>query len=190
VSTVNGDKEQEFREFVSAQMDSLRGLAYLTCGDWQVAEDAVFTALAKLYVRWRRVEKPDSYARTMVVRAAIDETRRPWWRREHAVSHAMPERAAPDSTYTVDDRLQVRAALEQLPIRQRAVLVLRFLEGMSVQQTAEALRCPEGTVKSYTARGLESLRQVLGVDELSFTIGDEQTKGRHEAGFVRHAAGG
>ena len=80
------DKEAEFRDFVSAQMEPLRGLAYLTCGDWQVAEDAVLTVLARLYVKWNSVERPDSYARTAVVRAAIDETRRPWWRRERAGS--------------------------------------------------------------------------------------------------------
>src|SRR4029450_12287592 len=128
-------------------MESLRGLAYLTCVDWQVAEDAVLGALAKLYGRWSRVDNPEAYARTAVVRAAIDETRRPWWRREHAHSHAaMPDRAEPDPTPGVDERLRLRQALAALPAKQRAVLVLRFLEGLSVQQTATALRCPDGTV--------------------------------------------
>jgi RNA polymerase sigma-70 factor (sigma-E family) len=191
VNGIDGDKEAEFREFVGAQMDSLRGLAYLTCGDWQLAEDAVFTAMAKLYVRWRKVDNPDSYARTMVVRAAIDEVRRPWWRREQAVSHAMPERAGPDRTGSVDERLRIRSALERLPVRQRAVLVLRFMEGLSVQQTAEAIGCPQGTVKSYTSRGLDALRQILGVDELRITdtIGDTSGRGRHESRSLRHAAG-
>ncbi|SNY67921.1 SigE family RNA polymerase sigma factor [Paractinoplanes atraurantiacus] len=172
------DKEAEFREFVGAQMESLRGLAYLTCGDWQVAEDAVLAALARLYVKWNRVDKPDAYARTAVVRAAIDETRRPWWRREQSHSHAaLPEEVAPDPIPHADDRVQLRQALSRLPVKQRAVLVLRFLEGQSVQQTAAALRCPEGTVKVYTARGLDALRRVLGV-----RLGiDEQTGGRHEA---------
>ncbi|WP_433299845.1 SigE family RNA polymerase sigma factor [Actinoplanes sp. CA-030573] len=166
------DKEAEFREFVGARMDSLRGLAYLTCGDWQVAEDAVLGALAKLYARWQRVDNPEAYAKTAVVRAAIDETRRPWWRREQAHSHAaLPDRAVPDRTGAVEDRVHVRAALGQLPAKVRAVLVLRFLEGLSVQQTAAALRCPEGTVKAYTSRGLESLRGILG----------DSWEGRHEA---------
>jgi RNA polymerase sigma-70 factor (sigma-E family) len=172
------DKEAEFREFVAAQMEPLRGLAYLTCGDWQVAEDAVLTVLARLYVRWQRVDRPDSYARTAVVRAAIDETRRPWWRREQSRSHAMPDRPHPDdSTRAVDERLRMREALGQLPPRLRAVLVLRFLEGLSIQQTAEALGCPAGTVKSYTSRGLDALRQILG-EELSIS---ERTEERHEA---------
>ena len=92
------DRETEFRDFVSAQMEPLRGLAYLTCGDWQAAEDAVLTVLARLYVKWDRVDRPASYARTAVVRAAIDETRRPWWRREQAHSHAMPDPQVPDGT--------------------------------------------------------------------------------------------
>ncbi|MBW6437775.1 sigma-70 family RNA polymerase sigma factor [Actinoplanes hulinensis] len=146
-------------------MESLRGLAYLTCGDWQVAEDAVLSALAKLYAKWNRVENPDAYARTAVVRAAIDETRRPWWRREQSRSHAMPDAPAPgDATQAVDERLRMREALDGLPARQRAVLALRFLEGLSVQQTAEALKCPEGTVKVYTARGLDALRRILGTE--------------------------
>ncbi|XVU25691.1 SigE family RNA polymerase sigma factor [Actinoplanes sp. CA-054009] len=159
------DKEAEFREFVGAQMESLRGLAYLTCGDWQVAEDAVLAALARLYVKWNRVDKPDAYARTAVVRAAIDETRRPWWRREQSHSHeAIPDRAVPDAIRDADDRVQLRQALLRVPVKQRAVLVLRFLEGLSVQQTAEVLRFPEGTVKAYTSRGLDVLRRILGVD--------------------------
>ena len=164
------DREAEFREFVGARMEALRGLAYLTCGDWQVAEDAVLSALAKLYVRWRRIDHPDAYARTAVVRAAIDETRRPWWRREQAHSHtALPDRVAPDETHSVDERLRLRAALDRLPVKQRAVVVLRFLEGLGVEQTAAALSMPVGTVKTYTGRGLHALRLIL----------DERAEGRH-----------
>ena len=158
------DHEAEFREFVGARMESLRGLAYLTCGDWQTAEDAVLAVLARLYARWGRLDNPDAYARTAVVRAAIDETRRPWWRREQAHGDAMPDRAAPDLIRQADDRLQLRQALLRVPVKHRAVLVLRFLEGLSVEETAAALRCPEGTVKAYTSRGLDTLRRVLGVD--------------------------
>ena len=158
------DREAEFRDFVAAQMDQLRGLAYVTCGDWQTAEDAVLTALARVYVKWGRIDNVAGYARTAVVRAAVDETRRPWWRRERSGGDELPERAVPDATAAVHDRIRLRAALRHLAPRQRAVLILRFLEGLSVRQTAEALHCPEGTVKVYTARGLETLRQVLGAD--------------------------
>jgi RNA polymerase sigma-70 factor (sigma-E family) len=156
------EKEAEFREFAAARMESLRGLAYLTCGDWQTGEDAVLAAMAKLYVRWNRIENHEAYARTAVVRAAIDETRRPWWRRERSHSHHdLPDRVVPDATGEVDERLRIRAALGTLPPKPRAVLVLRFLEGLSVEETAAALRCPEGTVKAYTSRGLGALREIL-----------------------------
>ena len=111
---MNSHDEAAFREFVTAQMDQLRGLAYLTCGDWQLAEDAVCTVLAKLYSRWRRVDRPDSYARTMVVRAAVDEVRRPWWRRERSAGDAMPESPVGDGTPGVIDRLTVLDALRAL----------------------------------------------------------------------------
>ena len=161
---MNTDEEANYRSFVDAQAHSLRRLAFLTCGDWQLAEDAVFTALAKLYTRWRRVDRPESYARSMVVRAAIDEVRRPWWRREQPAGDTLPDRAASDGTHEVDERLRIHAALGRLPLRRRAVLVLRYFEGLTVQETAEALNCPEATVKSHTVRGLRTLREVLGAD--------------------------
>jgi RNA polymerase sigma-70 factor (sigma-E family) len=170
---VKSDDEAAFREFVSVQMDQLRGLAYLTCGDWQLAEDAVCTVLAKLYARWTKVDRPDAYARTMVVRAAVDEVRRPWWRREQAAGDTLPDRPSHrDEASDVLDRMTVLDALRALPLQQRAVLVLRYLEGRSVSETAEALRIAEGTVKTNTARGLAKLRQWLDVAEpAGFSIG-------------------
>ncbi|GIF52811.1 RNA polymerase sigma-70 factor (sigma-E family) [Asanoa ferruginea] len=154
--------EEEFREFVTNARDTLRGLAYLTCGSWAMADDAVAAALSKLYVRWKRVAAPYPYARRMVVLAAIDETRRPWRRRERSASDFMPERPEPDRLGAIDDQLHVRAALAQVPPGQRAVLVLRFYEQLSVEETAEALGRSQGTVKSQTARGLAALRAALG----------------------------
>ncbi|MEV6305056.1 sigma-70 family RNA polymerase sigma factor [Actinoplanes sp. NPDC051861] len=158
------DREAEYREFVAAQLEPLRGLAYLACGDWQTAEDVTLTVLARLYAKWHRIDNLPAYARAAVVRAAIDETRRPWWRRERWGGAPLPEPVVPDQTGAVHDRLELHRALLRVPPRHRAVLVLRYLEGLSVQQTAAALRCPEGTVKVYTARGLDTLRRILGVD--------------------------
>jgi RNA polymerase sigma-70 factor (sigma-E family) len=158
--------EEDFRRFVSARLDSLRGLAYLTCGDWQAAEDAVSSSLAKLYVRWHRVTSPERYATRMVVRAAIDEVRRPW-RRERSASHALPEAVQPDGSDSINERLRVRHALRQLPAGQRAVLVLRFYEGLSVEEAADALGRSAGTIKSQTARGLATLRQLLAAQDIA-----------------------
>jgi RNA polymerase sigma-70 factor (sigma-E family) len=152
--------EEEFRQFVSARLDALRGLAYLTCGDWQAADDAVARSLTKLYIRWASVTSPERFAARMVVRAAIDEVRRPW-RREVPASQAFPDVSEPDLTDSLMQRLHIRAALRQVPAGQRAVLVLRFYLDLSVEDAAEALGCSTGTVKSQTARGLAALRRVL-----------------------------
>src|SRR4029453_8877225 len=113
-TAVKADEERAFREFVAAQLMPLRNLAYVTCGDWHLAEDAVATALAKLYPRWRRLDRPDLYVKTMVYRAALDERRRPW-RRERSASDAMPDVALRDPALLTDERLRVRAALLKVP---------------------------------------------------------------------------
>jgi RNA polymerase sigma-70 factor (sigma-E family) len=160
------DDHDGFREFVAARMASLRSLAYVTCGDWHAAEDAVANTLARLYPRWGRLERPDLYAQTMVFRAAIDETRRPWWRRERPAGDVLPDVAQPDPAESTDERLRVRAALMAVPPRQRAVLFLRYFQGLSVDETAEVLGCRAGTVKSQTQHGLAKLRSVLGIDRI------------------------
>lgn len=157
--------EERFRDFVTARRDSLRSLAYATCGDWHAADDAVANALAKLYPRWSKVEHPEAYARTMVVRAAIDEKRRPW-RRERSATGALPEVALRDPALATDERLRMRAAMLQLAPKQRAVVVLRFYEGLSTAEIAQVLGCNEGTVKSHCSRGLNKLRKVLGAERI------------------------
>jgi RNA polymerase sigma-70 factor (sigma-E family) len=172
---VDAEDADSFREFVRSRFEPLRALAYVTCGDWATAEDAVAGAMAKLYQRWHKVTAPDAYSRTMVVRAAIGEKRRPW-RRERSAGDALPERSLPDHAGDVDERLRLRAALSQVPKRQRAVLVLRFLEGLSVEETAEILGCRPGTVKSQSARGLDTLRAVLAAEDI--TLHDDEGNGR------------
>ncbi len=179
--------EEEFRRFVAARMETLRGLAYLTCGDWQVAEDAVSTCLAKLYVRWGKVSSPDRYVTRMVMRAVIDESRRPW-RREWSASHALPEMAVPDASDAVAEAIRVRHALGRLPAGQRAVLVLRFYADFSVEETAAALGRRPGTVTSQTVRGLATLRQLLAAEDIALTEQPEEGKG--DARYARNAADG
>ncbi len=165
---MNREDHDGFRDFVTARMASLRTLAYVTCGDWHAAEDAVANALAKLYPRWGRLDRPDLYAQTMVFRAAIDETRRPW-RRERSAGDALPDIVQTDPSGAADERMRVRAALLGVPPRQRAVLVLRFYQGLNVEETAEVLRCRAGTVKSQTARGLVKLRALLAAENIDFS---------------------
>ncbi len=160
---MDAESEEGFQEFARARFQPLRALAYVTCGDWQIAEDAVSGALSRLYLRWDKVSSPEAYARKAVIRAAMGEKRRPW-RREHTVGEAFPDAPAPDLSGDVDERLRLRAALRQVAPRQRAALVLRYLEGLSIDETAEVLGCSAGTVKSQTSRGLETLRAVLATE--------------------------
>ena len=151
-----------YREYVGGRLDQLRRTAYLLCGDWHTADDLVSTALVKLLKHWSRVsamDNIDAYARRVLMRAWLDERRRPW-RREHPRAQ-LPEAAA-RAGYDVADRMAILALLAELPARRRAVLVLRFFCDLSVEETAEALGCSTGTVKSQTARALEALRTRLG----------------------------
>ena len=148
--------EDEFRELYVARAPALRRTAFLLCGDWHLAEDLVQQAFAKLYAAWRRAERPEAYVHQVLVRSWVDETRRPW-RRERP-TNAVPETAVSGD---VDDREVLRAALRRVPPRQRACLVLRYFEDLSVTETARVLGCTEGNVKSQTSRGLDALRALV-----------------------------
>lgn len=156
-------RDQDFTAYVAVSAPGLRRVAFLVCGDWQRAEDAVQTALVRLYLAWDRVntrQSLDAFVRTTLLRALIDEGRRPW--RREWVHAALPDTPiSPDES--VEDRLLLQAALLQVPRRQRAVLALRFYQGCDVAQVARLLGCSEGTVKSQTARGLARLRELLAV---------------------------
>lgn len=165
---LRAEDEQAFREFVTSQMASLRKLAYMTCGDWHAAEDAVANALVKLYPRWRKLDRPDLYVKTMVYRAAIDETRRPW-RRERSAGDALPDLALRDPAEAADERLRLRAALDAVPARQRAAVVLRHYLGLSLEDTAGVLNCTVGTAKSQVSRGLAKLRESLAAERINLT---------------------
>ena len=161
-------EEQEFTDYFVARREAVRRTAYLICGDWHCADDLAQTAFVALHRHWHKIRDHaalDAYVRRTLVRAAIDESRRPW-RREHSVE-VLPESSARAAAGdAVGDAVATRSVLveglQQVPPRQRAVLVLRFLEGQSVTAVAAALKCTEGTVKSQTARGLDTLRTVLG----------------------------
>ncbi|GAB3433139.1 SigE family RNA polymerase sigma factor [Actinophytocola sediminis] len=161
--------EEDFAEYFAARRDAVRRSAYLLCGDWHRADDLAQTAFVALHRRWRKVRDRaalDAYVRKTLVRAVIDESRRPW-RRERFVDE-LPETARPGDDgagevgETVANRTALLDGLRRVPPRQRAVLVLRYFEGLDVSATAEALKCSEGTVKSQTSRGLTALREALG----------------------------
>jgi RNA polymerase sigma-70 factor (sigma-E family) len=149
-----------FSDFVAARQTHLRRIAYALCGDWHRAEDLLQTALTKLYVAWPRIRHEggeEAYVRQIMVRANIDESRRPW-RRERSTD-VLPERAEDPSQ--VEERSALFDALQSLPEQQRKVVVLRHWLGLSVRETATELRISEGTVKSHSSRGLTALQAVL-----------------------------
>lgn len=168
--------EAAYGEYVTARRRALLRTAFLLTGDWHAAEDLVQETLAKLYVSWRRVRRRDDldgYARKTMLNAYIDSTRRPW-RREHAVQVVPDGAGSGDPADGSDPRTRRRlmTALAAVPPRQRAVLVLRFWEDLSVDQVAGLLGCSAGNVKSQSSRGLDKLRELLGPQE--FAMIEEQ----------------
>ncbi|WP_329361727.1 SigE family RNA polymerase sigma factor [Streptomyces sp. NBC_00669] len=154
-------REREFREFAETRQAQLRRSAYLLCGDWHQAQDLTQTALMKLYAAWGRVTRDgnvDGYARTILTRTFIDQQRKQGWREE---SVSEPPDLAPTASVTPELRLMMQEALMELPPRYRAVLVLRFWEDWTVEQTAHALQVSPGTVKSQSARGLTRLKGII-----------------------------
>lgn len=159
-------QEREFREYVQARRSGLLRTAYLMCGDWHRSEDAVQSSMIKLYGAWSktRPETADAYTRRIVTNTLIDESRRGWFRRERSYSD-LPDGIA-DGTGP-EERLTAVSALAKLPPRQRATLVLRFWEDLTVDETAQIMRCSTGTVKSQTARGLQTLRDLYEKSNLA-----------------------
>ena len=158
--------DEEFREFMLGRWPSMVRLAYGLTGDQGHAEDLVQTAFAKTYASWSRVRRagnPDAYLRQIV----INENRNRFRKRRVAerLTGQLPEPGSPDGTGEHDERLALIAALRTLGSRQRAVVVLRYWAGLTETETAAALGCSVGTVKSQAARALASLRKSTALVE-------------------------
>jgi RNA polymerase sigma-70 factor (sigma-E family) len=159
--------EQDFRAFVQGMATPLHRMAVLLCGDWHLADDLVQEALAKAYSNWRKVQRADNPS-AYVRRILINESRRHWRRQGNVTPRAatdLADIAVPDLSDGVANRAELVQALQTLPLRQRATVVLRFLEGLSERETAAVLGCSEGTVKSQTSRALTKLKSALNRGE-------------------------
>jgi RNA polymerase sigma-70 factor (sigma-E family) len=147
-----------FSEFVLARQAALLRTAYLLTGHAQDAEDLVQATLIKVVPQWRRIaDNPEPYVRRVMVNENISRWRRRRWR-EHSAAE-IPETATSDPD--VADLLAVRDALADLAPRQRAVIVLRYYEGLSEAEIARQLSIAPGTVKSQARDGLARLREAL-----------------------------
>jgi RNA polymerase sigma-70 factor (ECF subfamily) len=158
---MDSTEEQQFRAFVAARQTALLRTAYLLTGSWHSAEDLLQTALTKTYLAWPRISDKamvERYVRTTMSRTAVSSWRRRW-HGEYATA-TLPEVAVQDPV--IDDRDEVWEALASLPVRQRAVLVLRFYEDLSETEIAHVLGCSPGSVKTHASRGLKALRARFG----------------------------
>jgi RNA polymerase sigma-70 factor (sigma-E family) len=161
---VIGDRDrQEFEVFVAASSDRLLRIAYLLTGDLGHAEDVVQSALLRTARRWRSARRsPEAYARTTVVNLVKDRWRglgrRPT---ESPLDHDIEATRDADPYNSRLDRDLLMRAARALPLSQRAVLVLRFFEDLSVEETARTLGITTGTVKSHTSRALAAMRVAL-----------------------------
>jgi RNA polymerase sigma-70 factor (sigma-E family) len=160
-----GRDEAEFEAYVASDGGRLLGFALLLAGNYQDAEDLVQTALLRSAGRWAAArQNPPGYTRTVLVNLARDRWRaRRHRQRETLIADvaALPAATTRDGAAAVLDRQALLHACRLLPTAQRAVLVLRFWEDRSIEETATVLGCSPGTVKSNTHRALQRLRSVL-----------------------------
>lgn len=152
---------------IARRGDALLATATLLAGSRAAGEDLLQAALERVMRHWRRISgEPELYLRRTIYRLAVDQWRAR--RRRPEVLGKSPaelemasQRAGQhDSTDTVHLRLALVQGLAQLPPRQRAVLVLRYWEGLSESEAADQLGCSLGTVKSSASRGLARLREI------------------------------
>lgn len=150
----------DFDDFVVARSSALLRTAYLLTHDHASAEDLLQTALTKAWFAWGRIDgNPEAYVRRILV-----NTYATWWRRKwngELATEELPERhddQVSDAGDQVSAAQDLWQAMERLPRRQRAVVVLRFFEDLSVAETADQMGCSTGTVKSQLSKALAKLR--------------------------------
>lgn len=158
------DAAADLERLVADRGEQLLRTAVLLAGGRQDGEDLLQAGLERLLRRGRRIEgSPEAYLRRTLYNLAADGWRRQGaWRRKLPVISASQSPAEPDVTAAVDLREALMRILRMLPPRQRAVIVLRYWEQLSQAETAAALGCSEGVVKSSASRGLQRMRDLAG----------------------------
>ncbi|MEU8529716.1 MULTISPECIES: SigE family RNA polymerase sigma factor [Streptomyces] len=156
-------RTEEFMEFASARSGHLfRSACLLTSGDTHLAEDLVQETLGRMYTLWGRVTRignPAGYAQTVLVRAFLSHRRR-----KSATERPLgelPDRA-PDTGDDPALRIALLDALAQLAPKDRAVVVLRYWEDRSIEETADVLHVSSAAVRTRSVRALAKLREQLG----------------------------
>jgi RNA polymerase sigma-70 factor (sigma-E family) len=158
--------EADFDAFVVARSPALLRSAFLLVGDEDLAEDLLQTALTKSWFAWKRIAgEPEAYVRRVLVTTSASWWRRRWTR--EAPTAVLPERHSSGGADAATDRQDLWDAIGRLPRRQRAVVVLRYLEDRTEVETAQLMGCAVGTVKSQCARALVKLRLDAALDPVT-----------------------
>jgi RNA polymerase sigma-70 factor (sigma-E family) len=159
---MRAQRDAEYAEYVALRLPALRRLALLLCQDRHRADDLVQQAIIKVYVHWAKAagaDNIDAYVNAILVREFLHERRSGWVTRV-SLTDQLPE--GPARPVDHDCSMDLQAAVAALPPRQRATLVLRYYCDLNADQSAHALGCSAGTVKSQTAKALDSLRRAMG----------------------------
>ena len=160
--------DEEFREFMRGRWPAMLRLAYGLTGDLGHAEDVAQAAFARAYASWGRVRRtgdPDAYVRRILINANHGRFRKR--RVAERTGGDLPEAPVADPTDGLDQRSALVAALLELPVKQRAVVVMRYWEGLTESQTAAILGCSVGNVKSQASRALAKLRGSVQLQDWS-----------------------
>jgi RNA polymerase sigma-70 factor (sigma-E family) len=175
--------DADYSEYVELRLPALRRLALLLCQDRHRADDLVQQAVIRVYVHWAKAsaaDNTDAYVNAILVREFLHERRSSWTRRVR-VTDQVPD--APILTADRDRLMDLQAAVAALPAGQRAALVLRYYCDLNIDQTAAALGCSTGTVKSQTAKAIAALRCRLDGEATITTAGRQaQAPMRRRAG--------
>lgn len=157
----NDTTAAEIEQFLAGRGDALLRTAMLLAGSREAGQDLLQAALMRMVPRWHRLDgDPEAYLRRVLYNLAADGFRRQArMRRKLALLRPLAELSA-DPTVVVDLRDALVRLMQQLPPRQRTVLVLRFWDQLTEAEAAAVLGWPEGTVKSATSRGLARLREL------------------------------
>ena len=181
-----GGGVQDFDAFVRAAWQPLLRSAVLLCGERHAAEDLVQETLVRLAQRWPRLVRggadPMPYARTVLYRLWVDTWRRRRTRPETLVASAGDDPGAGrqlplrhDALAVAVDRVALARALDRLTARQRAVLVLRYLEDRTEVETARVLGCSPNTVKSQARHALARMRELAPDVVAEFAAAGKET---------------
>ena len=173
---MRAESQDEVRAFVAARGPALYRSAFLLVGNAAEAEDLVQATLVRVIAAWDRIRRrdaPEVYARRIMVNLAASR-----WRRLRAYASltrlTTPTGDEPDPADAAVLRAAMWTAIQSLPVKMRAVVVLRYYEDLSELEIAAVLGCSAGTVKSQSSKALARLRARLEPIDLSLVANDRE----------------